>query len=252
MAVKQAIVKLETLRQAQGKRFLRKNLVAVTGIGCHGKMYDYLNTNAFYSLHGRSLPIMLGIKLANPELKVVGFVGDGDMYAEGMEHLIHNCRYNSDMTVVVHNNQTFALTTGQTAPTSDKSRFRTNPVLLALEAGATFVGRAYGPETAQLTDLLAAAMTHRGFSLVEVILPCLAFHNNTDFLKEKVYRVKPGREADFKAALEKAREWDYSNDGDDKIPIGIYYQTNRPTFEEQWRGIKGRGLSVDQIVEKFK
>jgi len=243
-AVKNAIGKLE-----ESKKLERKNFVAVTGIGCHGKMYDYLNTNGFYALHGRSLPTMLGIKMGNPNLKVVGFVGDGDTYAEGMEHFIHNCRYNSDMTLIIHNNQTFALTTGQVTPISDKTDFRLNPLLLALDAGATFVARAYAL-LPSMTDILVAGLDHHGLSIIEVVLPCLAFHNNRDFLQEKIYQLK-GVNTDYDQGVKLARQWDYSNEANDKIPVGVYYKTQRPVFEEQWQGIKNDKPDLEKIISKF-
>jgi len=102
LAAKKAIVEL-----VNGKKIKKENLVAVTGIGCHAKIYDYLNINAYYSLHGRALPPALGIKVANPELTVISFAGDGDTYAEGITHFIHACRYNADLTLIVHDNQVF-------------------------------------------------------------------------------------------------------------------------------------------------
>ena len=97
-----------------------ENLVAASGIGCHGKITDYLNTNTFTSLHGRVIASMEGIKVANPALTIVGFSGDGDSYSEGVEHLVHAARRNSDINLFIHDNQVFALTTGQATPTSPK------------------------------------------------------------------------------------------------------------------------------------
>ena len=124
----------------------RSKIAIVTGIGCHGKIYDYLNTRGIYGLHGRVLPTAMGIKLADPSLTVIGFAGDGDTYAEGMEHFIHAGRYNTNMTLIVHDNQSFSLTTGQATPTSQqgyKNKAQTlgefnkpiNPVHLALAIG---------------------------------------------------------------------------------------------------------------------
>src|SRR3989344_6617795 len=116
---------LETVKKAlaeltnEGKIQI-KDTAVVTGIGCHAKIFDYLNINSFYGLHGRVLPLALGIKLGNPNLTVLGFGGDGDTYAEGLEHFIHNCRYNADLTMLAHNNQVFSLTTGQFTPTTEK------------------------------------------------------------------------------------------------------------------------------------
>lgn len=97
-----------------------KDTAAVTGIGCHAKIFDYLNINGFYGLHGRVLPVAQGMKIANPNLTVVGFGGDGDTFAEGASHFVHACRRNADITMIVHDNQVFALTVGQPTPTSEK------------------------------------------------------------------------------------------------------------------------------------
>ena len=109
---------LQAVKEAVASLNLAKDMAMVSGIGCHAKIYDYLNLRGFNGIHGRVLPIALGIKLGNPKLTVVGFGGDGDTYAEGMEHFIHHCRFNADLTMLVHNNQVFSLTTGQATPTS--------------------------------------------------------------------------------------------------------------------------------------
>jgi len=243
-AVKQAIGQLE-----QEKVLEKKNLATVTGIGCHGKMYDYLNLNGFYSLHGRSIPTMLGIKIGNPELKVVGFMGDGDAYAEGMAHLIHTCRYNADLTAIIHNNQTFALTTGQEAPTSDENEFRFNPLSLALEAGASFVARGYALDIPHLSDLIKKAVSHQGFSLVEVVQPCLVFQNNAEFFKEKITKVDQAKSK--QGALEIARSWNYSVSSKDKVPTGLFYQEKKPSFENQWQKSKRKSLTREQLQNWF-
>ena len=132
----------------------RKKYAIVTGIGCHAKIYDYLKLNGLNSLHGRVLPTCLGLKIGNPNLNVIGFSGDGDAYAEGIEHLIHAARYNSDFKYLVHNNQVFSLTVGQPTPVSeigftDKTTpqgvktIPLNPIKLMLASGAGFVARVY-------------------------------------------------------------------------------------------------------------
>lgn len=243
-AVKQAISALE-----QEKVLERKDLVAVTGIGCHGKMYDHLNLNGFYSLHGRSLPTMLGIKIGNPKLKVIGFMGDGDAYAEGLAHLIHACRYNADLTAVIHNNQTFALTTGQETPTSDENEFRFNPLSIALEAGASFVARSYALDIPHLGDLLEQAVTHKGFSLLEVVQPCLVFQDNAEFFKEKITKVDQAKSRE--EALEITRSWNYSASPKDKVPTGLFYQAEKPSFEDQWKELKRKPLTQEQLKNWF-
>ncbi len=218
----------------------------VAGIGCHGKIFDYININGFYSIHGRVLPTAIGIKLANPELTVIGFAGDGDMYAEGLDHLIHTARYNPDISIFIHNNQVFALTTGQATPTTNvgykgkttpegKWDEPLNPIKIALASGATFVARGYAYDVKHLTWLMKEAIRHKGFAFVDVIQPCITFHNITPYVRERLYRLEESGHdpTDFNQAWEKASEWDYNMDPDAKIPVGIFYRIEKPTMEEE-------------------
>jgi len=151
--------------------FNKNDYAMVAGIGCHGKIFDYLNLNGINGLHGRVLPTMLGMKVGNPNLKIIGFSGDGDAYAEGMEHLIHAARYNSDIKYIVHNNQVFALTVGQPTPVTeigykDKTTpsgekiSPLNPIKLMLSAGASFVARVFG-DVNQVEWILRSIETQR-------------------------------------------------------------------------------------------
>jgi len=222
----------------------RENYAIVTGIGCHAKMFDYLNLNGINSLHGRVLPTMLGIKVGKPKLNLIGFSGDGDAYAEGMEHLIHAARYNADVKYFVHNNQVFALTVGQPTPTTeigftDKTtphgvRLKPiNPIKLMLAAGATFVARVYS-DFNQIEKILEEAFKHKGFAFIEVIQPCLIFHPDNDYKKYTyLLEEKNHDKKSFMEAMKKAEEFDYDRlDKNTKIPLGIFYQERRNTFEE--------------------
>ena len=181
----------KAVRQLEADGMDRRDLVVVAGIGQHGKIFDYLNLSGFYGLHGRSVATAQGIKLANPRLKVVVFVGDGDTYGEGLSHVVFAAKRNADITVIVHNNGAYGLTTGQATPTSAKG-FRGpstprgsveepfNPLSLMLSAGATFVARGYAARLDHLTDLFVRAVGHEGFSLVDVLQPCVTFNNTYD------------------------------------------------------------------------
>jgi 2-oxoglutarate ferredoxin oxidoreductase subunit beta len=221
------------------------NIVVVSGIGCHGKIADYVNLNSFYALHGRAVPTATGIKVANPDLIPVCFVGDGDVYAEGLAHLIFAAKRNSDITVIVHNNRSYSLTTGQFTPTSPPD-FRgkstpegppedpMNPVALMLEAGATFVARGYTGFADHLKDLIKQAILHRGFSFIDVLQPCVVFYNTYELYNRNVYRLdlEDHDPTDYESAYRRAKEWDYSRD-DLRIPIGLFYRTRKPTYEER-------------------
>ncbi len=217
-------------------------VLAVYGIGCSGNGADFTKTYAFHALHGRTLPVATGAELSNPELTVVTFAGDGDGYGIGLSHFIHSVRRNIDITFIVHNNQVYGLTTGQTSPTSDKG-FKTkstphgviekpvNPIALALSSNGSFVARGFAGDINHLTGLIKEAINHRGFSLVDVFQPCITFNkkNTYQWFRERIYKLE---ETDYKTdnrkkAFEKALE------EDDKLPIGIFYREKRPTYADE-------------------
>lgn len=212
VAFRQAVQELSD----QG-RLKPENLVALAGIGCHGKIADYLNTNSLISLHGRVIPTMTGVKSANPELMVVGFSGDGDSFDEGLDHLLHAAKRNSDIKLFLHNNQIFALTTGQATALSPKGfKGKSTPlgsieepfdaIPLLKQAGATFLARAYAGNIAETKETMLAAMMHKGFAFVEIIQPCLTFFDTRDYWKEQIDQ--------------------------GKIELGIIHQESKPTFED--------------------
>ncbi len=250
--------------------FKKENFVVVTGIGCHGKIYDYLNLNGFYSLHGRPIATAVGIKLANPNLNVVVFAGDGDTYAEGISHFIHAARRNSNITLVVHDNQVFALTTGQFTPTSE-FRFKgkstpqgspenpLNPIELALVSGATFVARAFALDINHLKGILKEGIKHKGFSFIEVLQPCISFHNTSEYIRNHSYKLEESGHdyTNFEAALRKSREWDYNFSENSRIPLGIFYKVERETFEERVGANKPfykieREVSIEDLIKSFE
>jgi len=219
----------------------KEDWAIASGIGCHAKIFDYLNLNGINALHGRVIPTCFGMKIGNPNLNVLGFSGDGDAYAEGMEHLIHMARYNSNIKYLVHNNQVFALTVGQPTPTTEEGfKDKTtpagvklhpiNPIRLMLAAGCGFVARVFC-DVKQVEQVLEEAFKHRGFCFIEVIQPCLIFHPDLKF-KEKTYNLQEAGhdKTNLKAAMEKADEFDYNEVK--KIPLGIFYQKEKPVFED--------------------
>lgn len=226
----------------KGKK--RKDFAIVSGIGCHAKIFDYLNLPGVNSLHGRVLPIALGMKIGNPNLNVFGFSGDGDAYAEGIEHLIHMARYNSNIKYIVHNNQVFALTIAEPSPVTergyiDKTHPRGvklkpfNPIKLMLGAGASFVARVFA-EPNQIQKILEEAQKHKGFAFIEVIQPCIIFHKNEGY-KEKMYNLEEKKhdKTNFNEAMKRAEEFDYGGiSSNTKIPLGIFYQEKKEIFEE--------------------
>jgi 2-oxoglutarate ferredoxin oxidoreductase subunit beta len=220
----------------------KDDFAIATGIGCHAKIFDYLNLNGINTLHGRVLPACLGMKMGNPNLSIIGFAGDGDAYAEGISHLIHAARYNSDINYLVHNNQVFALTVGQPTPTTEQGFVDKttplgvkvpplNPIKLMLSAGATFVARVFA-DSKQIQWVLEEALKHKGFAFIEVLQPCIIFHPDKGYKEKTYFLEKTGHDkTSFAQAYKKSLEFDYNKVR--KIPLGIFYQTSRETFEEQ-------------------
>jgi 2-oxoglutarate ferredoxin oxidoreductase subunit beta len=220
-----------------------ENIVLVTGIGCHAKMADYLNISSFYTIHGRTAPVATGIKIANPDLTVLCCAGDGDAYAEGLDHLIFAAKRNIGITMIIYNNRVYGLTTGQYTPTSPlgfrgKStpagtmEYPLNPLEMMLGSGAGFVARSYTRKQDHLKEILRAGIRHRGFAFIDLLQICATFFNMTDYYADRVYELPPEYDpGSFEAACAKAREWDYNTDA--RIALGILYRRVFPTFEER-------------------
>ena len=217
----------------------QKNLVIVSGIGQAAKTPHYLKCNFFNGLHGRTLPPATAIKAVNPKLTVIAESGDGDMYGEGGNHLIHTIRRNPDITNIIHNNMVYGLTKGQASPTSERG-FQTpmqvggvilepfNPLSVAIALDASFVARVYAADIKETKEILKKAIKHKGYSLVDVFQPCVSFNkiNTYQWFKEHTYYLDEthdytDRIKAFKKSIEK-----------EKLPLGIFYiDTGKKTFE---------------------
>jgi len=236
--------KLAVVDLLNEKKLNKEDIVIVTGIGCHGKMFDYLNLNGFYALHGRAIPTAEGIKLANQKLKLIIFVGDGDCYGEGLEHLIFAAKRNANITVVVHNNQNYALTTGQFTPVSPwgykgKSKpegifeVPLNPIKLMLSSNASFVARGFAGEIEQLKGIFKEGIMHKGFSFIEVMQPEVTWLDTWNYYRANTYKIKDNHEfTDIEKAMKYANEFDYLNVQSTKMALGIFYKKERKTFED--------------------
>ncbi len=245
-----------------------EEVVAVSGIGCHGKITNYVKVNGLHVIHGRVLPAATAVKLANNGLTVVGFAGDGDCYNIGMGHLPHAARRNPDITLVVHNNMIYGLTTGQASPTSKQGhRTRTtprgvfepdvNPLALALASDASFVARGYAGDMRHLASLMVEAMTFRGFALIDVLQPCVTWNRvqTYEFYKDRVYKLEETDHdpLDLSAAHSKALEWG------DRIPIGVLYRKERPVYSESFPQMQGApmarrevgGADISRLIKEF-
>lgn len=242
-----------------------ENVVIVSGIGCHAKIADYINVNTFYSIHGRVFPPAEGMRLANPNLKVIGHAGDGDAYGEGIEHLIFAAKRNINMTAIIHNNRVYGLTTGQYTPTSPlgfKGRstpmgtkeLPINPLELMLSSGATFLARGASHGLELLKKIFKEAILHKGFALVDVLQPCVTYYNMYEYYDKRVYELKNHEPGDYNKALAKIREWDYNKDS--PIALGVFYKSERPTLEGRSSGPEGKGVDrnakINKILEKAR
>ena len=242
-AIKQAIVNLE-LDPA--------NVVISTGIGCGSKMNQWINTYGFAGLHGRSLPVAMGVKLSNHSLTVLDVGGDGDGYGIGVGHFIHSMRRNLDITYIVEDNQVYGLTLGQTSPTSDKGskgpstpfgviEDPINPIRLALSSDCTFVARGFAGDIPHLTGLIQQAINHKGFSLIDVFQPCVTFNkiNTYQWFRDNVYYLGGSHDVhDRGMAFQKAIETG-------KLPLGVFYENaSKKAFEENIQEISHATLPL--------
>lgn len=229
-----------------------ENLLVVSGIGCSSNLPGFIHAYGIHSLHGRAVPVATGAHLANTDLKVVIAGGDGDGYGIGIGHLIHAMRRNLDVTYVVMNNQIYGLTTGQASPTTGKGHVTKstpmgnperalNPIAMAITVGATYVARGFSGEAKHLADLIAGAIAHRGFALVDVFSPCVTYNkvNTYAWFKERVYKLEDEGwdPSDMGKAIEKALEWG------DKIPLGLVYKSDQPIYEDSEPVLKKGALT---------
>ncbi|MBA2124231.1 2-oxoacid ferredoxin oxidoreductase [bacterium Unc6] len=235
-----------------------KDILLVSGIGQAAKLPHYIKCNCFNGLHGRALPVAVAAKIANHKLTVIVTTGDGDCYGEGGNHLLHNIRRNVDITVIVHNNQIYGLTKGQASPTTDigyVTQFQPqgvfeeplHPVSMAISLGCGFVARGYSADTKHLSWLIGEAIRYKGFSLVDVLQPCVVFNkkNTYQWYSEKAYKLEPSYDSSDKVlALQKADEWD------NKIPLGIIYKKQKQTFEEK-TGLYNLPPLIEQDIENI-
>ncbi|MCL4341135.1 MAG: 2-oxoacid:ferredoxin oxidoreductase subunit beta [Candidatus Thermoplasmatota archaeon] len=249
------------------------NVVSVSGIGCSGKTPHYLNIGGIHTLHGRSIPFATGVKLANPNLKVVVPGGDGDMLGIGAGHFVAEGRRNSGLTIIIYDNEVYGLTKGQAAPTmqlGEKTKGlnkaniygKVNPIALALASGYSFVARGFSFDMKQLKEIIKTAILHEGSSVIDVLQPCPTYNNiNTmEFYRKKVYKLEDDKTWDpvisgdsmekaltqFQKAYTKGLEWE------EKIPTGIFYDNRGiPAFTKRLHNLIPEYFNhppADQIV----
>ncbi|GFZ84320.1 2-oxoglutarate ferredoxin oxidoreductase subunit beta [Paenibacillus marchantiophytorum] len=234
-----------------------EGLAIVSGIGCSGRISGYINAYGFHTIHGRSLPIAQGVKMANRDLTVIASGGDGDGFAIGMGHTVHAIRRNIDVTYIVMDNQIYGLTKGQASPRSAEG-FKTkstplgtiesaiSPLEVAMAAGATFVAQSFSSNLKQLTAVIEAGLNHKGFSLINVFSPCVTFNkvNTYDWFKENI------------VDLDEIPDYDYTNRvmamtkimETNSMLTGIIYQNkDKKSYEDSIPTFAKEGLSKQNL-----
>jgi 2-oxoglutarate ferredoxin oxidoreductase subunit beta len=234
-----------------------EQLAVVSGIGCSGRISGYINAYGLHGIHGRSLPIAQGLKMANRELTVIASGGDGDGFAIGMGHTIHAIRRNIDVTYIVMDNQIYGLTKGQTSPRSSEG-FKTKstpegsietalaPLEMALAAGGTFIAQSFSSNLKQLTALIEAGLNHKGFSLINVFSPCVTFNkiNTYDWFKEHIVNTEDIADYDTSNRVMAMTKLMETNG----MLCGLIYQdTQRKSYQELIPGFKAEGIAKQDI-----
>lgn len=229
-------------------------ILMVAGIGQAAKAPQYISVNSFCGLHGRALPAAVAAKIANQRLTVIVETGDGDSYGEGGNHFIHNIRRNVDITHFVHDNQIYGLTKGQASPTTQEGHVTDvqvngsiniplNPILLALAMGAGFVARAFSRDQEQLVSIMKQAINFKGYALIDILQPCVSFNKVNTFAdySRRVYHLPDNyNPKDKLMAMQIAMEIG------EKIPTGVLYSVEHPTFHEKQVVLADGGPLVDR------
>jgi len=216
-------------------------VVMVSGIGCAGRAAGYVKLDSFHTTHGRAIPFATGLKLANPELKVVVFSGDGDLIAIGGNHLIHAARRNVDMTVICVNNFNYGMTGGQLGPTTPvTARTTTSPYgnteqpfnvpYLTAASGAVYVARWTSMHVRRLERSVTEALLKRGFSLIEVISPCPPVYGRMNRQPTGLDQMRYYRENSIIRHGADPKDVDINHNG--KIIVGKFVDIERPTFSD--------------------
>ena len=246
---------LKTALEQLGKN--PSDVLVAAGIGQAAKTPQYINTNAFCGLHGRSLPAAVAAKIANESLTVIVNTGDGDSYGEGGNHFIHNIRRNVDITHFAHDNQIYGLTKGQASPTSvlglvtgvqTDGNFTEplNPALVAIACGAGFVARGFTGHKEQLISLMKQAIEYKGYALLDILQPCISFNKTNTFgwYNQRVYDLEESYDFhDKTVAMTMALEFG------DKIPLGILYREEKKTFHQKNEVLKQGTPLLDRKTE---
>lgn len=243
-----------TYRGLAGLKMNPDQTVVISGIGCSSRFPHFMRTFGFHSVHGRSLPVAQGLKMARPDLTVVAVGGDGDYFSIGIGHLIHAALRNIDITAVVMDNETYGLTKGQTSPTSPTGHVtkstpygllasQFNPIATALSLNVSFVARGYSAKPKDLAALIEQGMLHKGFSFIHVLSPCPTFYHTFDAWDAAVTPIPADHDSHDRAravtlAMETERQY-----------VGLFYQDERPTMDQAAHQLVQQAKTFD--IEKY-
>jgi 2-oxoglutarate ferredoxin oxidoreductase subunit beta len=235
----------------EDKGIKRENIMITAGIGCHAKIFDYLNISGFYGLHGRNSSNSEGIKIANPDLCVINFSGDGNGLGEGLAHTMFAAKRNQDMTFILHNNSVYALTTGQYSPLTEKGwkgpstprgSFEEpfNAVPLMIEAGATFVARTFAGDINHLTDIIIQGVQHQGFSFIEVLQPAITYRKWEEYRDQVEFLDNEPKNKEEALTVSRVAH---------KFTLGVFYQADRQVYH---KGLYGNNNPVNNRLTRKK
>jgi 2-oxoglutarate/2-oxoacid ferredoxin oxidoreductase subunit beta len=239
---------LNALLRAVDKLGIKKNdIVMASGIGCSSRISGYVDFHTLHTLHGRALAFATGVKLSRPDLNVIVPMGDGDALAIGGNHFIHAARRNIDMTAVVMNNRVYGMTGGQYSPLSGVGTTATTApfgnidqmfdvAALAAAAGASFVARSTTFHAKELSGILAKAITHKGFSVVEVFSQCPTYFGRKNKLGGAIELMES-----YKAITTPVGS-QAKQDNPDLIERGILVEKDKPEYCEEY----------DMIIKKAR
>jgi 2-oxoglutarate/2-oxoacid ferredoxin oxidoreductase subunit beta len=243
----------------------RHNTAVISGIGCSSRLPGYVKAYGFNGLHGRALPIATGVKLANPKTTTIVAGGDGDGFAIGMGHFPHAARRNLDLTYILMDNRIYGLTKGQCSPTSEpdlvtKTSTMGNiekaidPAYMALSTGVTFIARTVSTNIKHMTEMFNLAIKHSGFSLVQVLSPCVTFRGKKQFADYKddgtIYLQETDYDASsYQAAFEVVRS-------ENPFQLGVIYHTHSRSFGERYVELReefktGKTIDMLSVVDSF-
>lgn len=242
------------------------NSAIVSGIGCSSRFPFFMSTYGFHSIHGRALPVSIGLKEANPNINVITVGGDGDGLSIGGNHFIHAARKNPNITYIMMDNEIYALTKGQCSPTSRKGTTtkcnpyawtadRINPVLMALSFNASFVARGYAGDIKQLENLIRQGLEHKGFSFIHIISPCVQYNKVSSFEKMKELIKTLPEDHDITNRVN-AMAYAFAPEGP---YTGLFYKIQRPTYEERYEDVISKAkescsenYSIQDVMKQFQ